>query len=419
MLYDLRVQTARSLVFDWLSQNNIHLCAFRKLPMVFEHGDRYYYIVWETTCAMSTPSLEWWTDLDSSAKEFRHIIEPWYKRIDGNHHRYSVILGPVESYFQVHYKIGNYRLSVKQYTINRHKINETVQILVMADNQNKASTFRSVLASSQRMYSRRRKTPDTIMHVGDTIQSINKLSDWQTHFFAPMEDSGGPQHTIPTIFVPGNHDHDKRRGPDNKNCYMDMYHGIYSTDGLSSSTAVNGSYHQFYHSVSLGNACIIVLDAECPSKDQSKFLIRELQSNAFKNARFRIVAVHIPPYVEFWDSYAWEHKGEKHWGEHVRLEYDTLFRQHGVDLVISGHQHNYQRSTIRRSENSTAMDTITYAIVGGAGGSLDLERVEDWKMYNVTYLGHHYVALDIDDSVLRWTAYNVAGSIVDQFSIFR
>ncbi|KAJ1989277.1 hypothetical protein GGI25_004819 [Coemansia spiralis] len=394
-------------------------CTFRKLPMVFEHGDGYYYIVWETTCASGTPLLEWWIDLDNEYEGSRHVIEPWYKQIDSNHHRYTAILGPAESFPRIHYKIRNYKLSTKQYTINRLKNDGSVQILVIADNQNEPTTFRSVLSSSRKMYAKRQKYPNLILHVGDSIQSINKLSDWQTQLFAPMEDSGGFQHTTPLIFVPGNHDHDKRRGLDNRNYYMDMYHGIYSTDDLGSKPVANGSYHQFYHSISLGSARIIVLDAECPSKEQSEFLVSELQSSAFKNAHFRIVAIHIPPYIEFWDPYTWEHKGEKHWGEHVRLEYDNLFRQHGVDLVISGHQHNYQRSTIPRNRNSTAADTITYAIVGGAGGGLDLERVEDWNMYNVTYLDHHYVALDIDKSELRWTAYNVASSIVDHFSIVR
>ncbi|KAJ1890484.1 hypothetical protein LPJ66_007453, partial [Kickxella alabastrina] len=100
--------------------------------------------------------------------------------------------------------------------------------------------------------------------------------------------------------------------------------------------------------------------------------------------------------------------------------YDPLFRKHGVDLVISGHQHNYQRSTVQRNlENATLADSITYAIVGGAGGTLDLQRVEDWNMYNVTYLKHHYVSLDIEERRLRWSARNVAGTVFDHFVIER
>ncbi|KAJ2848184.1 hypothetical protein IWW36_003450 [Coemansia brasiliensis] len=411
LLQTASVQTLRTTTSIWLTKQNMNLCRFSKLPMLFEHSNDYYYVVWETTCTSGAPLLEWWAD-DST----RFSIEPWYRQIDHTHHRYTAIFGPVSNASQVHYRINNYRFSTKQYTITRRTKYEPHRVLVIADNQDGPSEFRKILTSIRRYYGAS-SNPDTILHVGDAVQTASHLDDWQRQLFAPLEDRNSLQHTTPTIFVPGNHDHDKRRVPNNSNIYMDMYHGINDTDGLGKIAVTNGSYHQFYHSVSIGCAQVIVLDAECPSPEQSEFLLQELQSEAFQSARFRIIAVHIPPYMEFWDPYAWEHKGEKHWGEHVRLEYDPLFRKYNVDLVISGHQHNYQRSTVHRAPASGLSDTITYAIVGGAGGTLDLERVEDRNMYNATYLGHHFVALDISKQSLRWTALNVDGRIIDQFKL--
>ncbi|KAJ2659478.1 hypothetical protein IW148_004211 [Coemansia sp. RSA 1199] len=388
-------------------------CRFHKLPMLFEHGDNYYYVVWETSCTSGAPLLEWWYD-DAS----RHSIEPWYRKIDDTHHRYTAIFGPVVNISHVHYKVNNYRLSTKQYTIVRRGEAELNRVLVIADNQNGPTEFRKVLTGIQQYYGASSK-PDTILHVGDAVQNVGSLSNWQRQLFAPMEDKSGLHHTTPTLFVPGNHDHDKRRVPSNRNLYMDMYHGLYNTDELGKAAVTNGSYHRFFHSLSVGSARIIVLDAECPSEEESEFLERELQSLEFQSARFRIVTVHIPPYIEFWDPYGWNKKNEKHWGEHIRLEYDPLFRKHNVDLVISGHQHNYQRSTVSHNTNSARSGTITYAIVGGAGGVLDLKRVEDWNMYNVTYLNHHFVALDIKDRSLSWTALNSAGTVIDHFALQR
>ncbi|KAJ1944615.1 hypothetical protein GGF37_002108 [Kickxella alabastrina] len=396
-------------------------CSFRKLPAIFEHGDGHYYIVWETTCPSGAPLLKWWTSNSfGSSVSAQNTVEPWYRRIDRDHHRYTAIFGPVAGNTPVvHYKISNYKFSTRQFTIKRPGPTELHRLLVIADNQNNPGNFRKVLSSIQKYYGKDRK-PDSILHVGDSVQNVYKLSDWQNQFFSPMEDGGGYHHSSPLIFVPGNHDHEKSRKRDNKNMYMDMYHGILDTDGLSKKAVDDGTYHQFHHSVSIGSARIIVLDAECPSKEQSEFLQRELESAAFQSARFRIVTVHIPPYIEFWDPYTWNQKGEKHWGEHIRVEYDPLFRKHGVDLVISGHQHNYQRSTVQRNlENATLADSITYAIVGGAGGTLDLQRVEDWNMYNVTYLKHHYVSLDIEERRLQWSARNVDGTVFDHFVIER
>ncbi|KAJ1822308.1 hypothetical protein LPJ60_002108 [Coemansia sp. RSA 2675] len=389
--------------------------------MVFEHGPEHYYVVWETSCPAVGSSLEWWLDdvPGSGSSMLRHFVKAQYKMVDKSHHRYSAIIGPAGHATKVHYTSNSLGKSTPLYSIARRNETELTRVLVIADNQNGPTEFRRVLTSIQSHYGSS-SVPDAILHVGDAIQDVHKLSDWQNQLFSPLEDGGGYQHRSPTVFVPGNHDHDKARVLGNGNVYTDMYHGILTTDGLRDPAVTNVTYHRFYHTTSLGSARIIVLDSECPSAEQSEFLERELQSTAFQSAKFRIVAVHIPPYIEFWSPYAWNEKGQKHWGEQVRLEYDALFRRHNVDLVVSGHQHNYQRGTVQRNPQSAdPADTITYAIVGGAGGELDLERVESWNMYNVTYLGHHFVSLEVDSRQLRWLAKNKAGSIIDQFNIVR
>ncbi|KAJ2746405.1 hypothetical protein GGI20_001401 [Coemansia sp. BCRC 34301] len=420
LLQDSHVQTLLSKLRDWMDGQGVYMCKIRKLPMVFEHGHEHYYVVWETSCPANGSSLEWWVD-DVSGDEtstLHHFVKAQYKMVDQTHYRYSAIIGPVGLASKVHYRSASHSKPTAQYSITRRSKDELTRVLVIADNQNGPTEFRKVLASIQNHYGSH-ITPDAIFHVGDSVQDVRKLGDWQNQFFSPLEDGGGYQHTSPMVFVPGNHDHDKARTPSNGNVYTDMYHGILTTEGLGEPAVVNGSYHRFFHIASLGSARIIVLDCECPSAEQGEFLERELQSEAFQSARFRIVAVHIPPYIEFWDPYAWNEKGEKHWGEHIRLEYDPLFRRHNVDLVISGHQHNYQRGTVQRGLQSAESGTITYAIVGGAGGELDLVRVENWNMYNVTYLDHHFVSLEVDDQQLRWVAKNKAGTIIDQFNIMR
>ncbi|KAJ2616415.1 hypothetical protein H4S08_000806 [Coemansia sp. RSA 1365] len=413
---DPRMQTVRCAVQAWLVKYNMYPCAFQKHPMIFEHGDLHYYVLWETSCVSSTPFLEWWADNTSSTASLHHFVKPSYRKIDDYHHRYTAFVGSVYNSPHIHYKINDYRFLSKQYTIRRRNMSERSRVLVMADNQNESTRFRRLLALAQNYY-RDSDGPDFILHVGDAVQSAENLGDWQTQLFSPMEDVGAYQHHVPLVFIPGNHDHDKERIQKNNNYYMDMYHGLNKTNELEKPAVTNGSYHQFHHSMSIGSARVIVLDAECPSEEQSAFLLHELQSDAFQKAHFRIIAIHIPPYIEYWDPNAWNDEGEKYWGEHIRLEYDPLFRKYRVDLVVSGHQHNYQRATVHRSTDPGSADKITYAIVGGAGGDLDLKRVEDWKMYNVTYFGHHFASLDIEDRRLSWTVHSITGSIVDKFLI--
>ncbi|KAJ2078300.1 hypothetical protein H4R24_004577 [Coemansia sp. RSA 988] len=413
---DPRMQVARTAVQSWLVKQNMYPCMFQKHPFVFEHGDFHYYLLWETSCVSRAPVLEWWTDSTNNTAFLHHFIKPSYRKIDDYHHRYTAIIGSVQGALHIHYKVNGYRFATKQYTIRRRNSFEKSRVLVIGDNQNEPTRFRRVLARAQHYY-RTSNGPDFILHVGDAVQIARKLGDWQSQLFSPMEDVGDYRHQTPLVFAPGNHDHDKRRIQNNNNFYMDMYHGLNETSELGKPAVINGSYHRFHHSISIGSARVIVLDSECPSKEQSAFLLRELQSDAFQEASFRIIAVHIPPYIEYWDPYTWNERGEKYWDEHIRLEYDPLFRKYGVDLVISGHQHNYQRATVSRSTAPGSTDVITYVIAGGAGGDLDLKRVEDWQMYNVTYLGHHFASLEIEDRRLIWTAHSITGSVVDKFLI--
>ncbi|KAJ2461103.1 hypothetical protein GGF42_000407 [Coemansia sp. RSA 2424] len=420
ILEDLEIKRNLTALINSTGGWGVLACGFIKLPIVFEHGPDHYYVVWESGCAANKSSLEWWANDTpvGGANVSRHVVNAQYKMIDKAHHRYSAIIGPVGLATKVHYRSFSQNLSTGDFTITRRNETELTRILVIADNQDESNEFRQVLSSIQNHYSKG-NAPDAILHAGDSVQTASKLDHWQDHLFSPLEDGGGYQHVSPMVFVPGNHDHDKARTPTNGNVYTDMYHGIMTTEGLGEPAVVNGSYHRFFHTTSLGSARIIVLDSECPSPEQLEFLEQELQSEAFQSAQFRIVTVHIAPYIEFWDPSAWNKRGEKHWGEHVRLEYDPLFRRHNVDLVISGHQHNYQRATVQRDPQSKHSSSITYAIVGGAGGELDLVRVENWNMYNVTYLDHHFVSLEVENQELRWTAKNKGGDTIDTFSIVR
>ncbi|KAJ2584397.1 hypothetical protein GGH95_000408 [Coemansia sp. RSA 1836] len=390
ILEDLEIKRSLTAFINSTGGWGVLACGFIKLPIVFEHGPDHYYVVWESGCAANKSSLEWWANDTpiGGANVSHHVVNAQYKMIDKAHHRYSAIIGPVGLATKVHYKSFSQNLSTGDFTITRRNETELTRILVIADNQDESNEFRQVLSSIQNYYGKG-NAPDAILHAGDSVQTAR------------------------------NHDHDKIRTPTNGNVYTDMYHGILATEGLGEPAVVNGSYHRFFHTTSLGSARIVVLDSECPSPEQLEFLEQELQSEAFQSAQFRIVTVHIAPYIEFWDPSAWNKRGEKHWGEHVRLEYDPLFRRHNVDLVISGHQHNYQRATVQRDPQSKHSSSITYAIVGGAGGELDLVRVENWNMYNVTYLDHHFVALEVENQELRWTAKNKGGDTIDTFSIVR
>ena len=66
-------------------------------------------------------------------------------------------------------------------------------------------------------------------------------------------------------------------------------------------------------------------------KEEARWLEAESQSKSAKEAAFRVVLMHIPPF----------HSGDWHGTMHCRKLFSPLFEKYGVDMVISGHTHRY------------------------------------------------------------------------------
>ncbi len=148
-----------------------------------------------------------------------------------------------------------------------------------------------------------------------------------------------------------------------------------------------------WYSARYGPALIIVLDStRTSSADQRGWLEAEL---AGATVPWIIAALHHPPYS------AGVH------GSHMRTRdaFVGLFEEHGVDLVLAGHDHDYQRSKM--------INGIVY-IVSGAGAKLRPTGEEDFTEVALSVL--HYLELEIDEHKLVGRAI-AAGGEIDDFSI--
>jgi 2',3'-cyclic-nucleotide 2'-phosphodiesterase (5'-nucleotidase family) len=112
-----------------------------------------------------------------------------------------------------------------------------------------------------------------------------------------------------------------------------------------------------------------------------------------------IVLFHVPPYDAL---------PEDTMGDAVRINLVPLFERYGVDLVLSGHNHNYQRSIV---------NGLTYIVTGGAGAELDFIAGPDPDT-EAFYNGHHLVHFSVDGSTLTAQAIALDGTtIVDEFTL--
>jgi hypothetical protein len=98
--------------------------------------------------------------------------------------------------------------------------------------------------------------------------------------------------------------------------------------------------------------------------------------------RWRVVVLHHPPYSAGYQGSSTD----------VRRTFAPLFERYGVQLVVSGHDHDYQRSV--------PIHGVTYVVTGAASAT---RRTGDSGFTAASFSWHHFVelAVDADRLVIR------------------
>ncbi|RUP43359.1 Metallo-dependent phosphatase-like protein [Jimgerdemannia flammicorona] len=386
--------------------------SLRKQPILFVVDTHNVQVVWEVNCGLQNHDVRvaWGLVADSTGGHQGHgttsNVNPVV--LDDHHQVYKTVIGPL------HYT-GNYTYTITvsdrdkpakalrilaSHTFAWHPLESVrdhspIRVVAIADNQFGLKTFTRIT----RAIATRHPPPDLLLHAGDAVQNYPNLQQWQTDLYAPLTRYNLGQRA-PIIYAHGNHDFDPTL----------EYHYTRHTDDP-----------WFAFSLASNAIRFIVLDSNLDSPEQDAWLRTELASPASTTARFRVVVVHIPPFIEFWDPEPWFDHGESEWGRFVRDRFVPLFEAAAVDLVVSGHQHNYERGE---------KNGVRYAIVGGAGGQLDLERVAEWSMYDKVVTRFHYVVMEFakveDDREgerlgekwrMKWEMWDLKGK-VDEFVVW-
>jgi predicted phosphodiesterase len=126
---------------------------------------------------------------------------------------------------------------------------------------------------------------------------------------------------------------------------------------------------------------------------QREFLERTLAASP---ARWKIVAVHHPPYSAGYQGSSTE----------VREAFSPLFERYGVQLVLSGHEHDYQRSV--------PVNGVVYVVSGGAART---RRTGEDDFTAVSFSWHHFVDLSVFDDHLVVRAVNQDLRVADDATI--
>ncbi|MGH2831100.1 MAG: metallophosphoesterase family protein [Actinomycetota bacterium] len=157
-----------------------------------------------------------------------------------------------------------------------------------------------------------------------------------------------------------------------------------------------------WYTRTIGPVEFIVLDSTRPSdREQLGFIERTTRTST---ARWQVAIFHHPA-----------HSCGSHGStDYIRRRWTPLFRRGGVDLVLSGHDHSYQRFE--------PIGGVTYAVTGGGGAALT--RVGRCPAGTpspaASFSDLHYLALDVTPGEMRITAIRASdGLAADQATVPR
>lgn len=168
-----------------------------------------------------------------------------------------------------------------------------------------------------------------------------------------------------------------------------------------------------YYSVRHGNVwmgMLEVIDFEVSAlfgvdTDQVTWLRRELDSEAARTARWRLLFIHHPPW-----SLGWGHCDGYHGEASLRTLLVPLAAEKGVTAIFSGHMHGYERGEV---------DGVTLVVNGGGGGGLDIEcpEPEGFPTPWVRDYAFHRVTVDAGCDSLSIEARDLEERLIDRHEI--
>ncbi len=222
-----------------------------------------------------------------------------------------------------------------------------------------------------------REKIDFFLHTGDMVERGGKAEQWIT-FFQIERDLMMKAPIIPAI---GNHDVSNRG----------YYERFFFLDTWS-----NGKNY-FVHD--WGNLRLVALDfeIECDKRcAQYRFVARALAEGA-KQGKILMLFMHYPPYSSGAHG---PHLG-------VRPVIHELAKTYGVELVITGHDHHYERTK--------PIDGTTYLVSGSAGAPIRPVRPQPWTAEARTE--PHFVLIDVDGDKISMRAVNLRGEVFDDTTL--
>ncbi|NQX40879.1 3',5'-cyclic AMP phosphodiesterase CpdA [Pedobacter steynii] len=240
------------------------------------------------------------------------------------------------------------------------------------------------------------KTPDFTIFSGDIVNSGKSTADWDNWF------SNGKTFIENNLIFHSMGNHDAASVPTYQNVFE-----------LPKSVPESGT--NLYYSFTYGEAVFISLNSEdAAGTAQYNWLLKTLKANATK--KWKIIFFHKPFYT------VGAHSGE------MDAYFNTwwkAFDDYGVDLIVNGHDHMYERTKPLNRNVSTTVPVAQYGslpgqgrceiVCGGAGAPL--YAVSSNWFIEIAESKYNLCKFDVTDNRICNTTFDNKGKVIDSFCL--
>ncbi len=247
-------------------------------------------------------------------------------------------------------------------------------------------------------------TFDLALHAGDIAYgnasgtgggSYRQFDDWVFGVYGPWMRS---RPLFPSI---GNHENEIAAARPYRDVFVLPKHGA---------TPAFPDHAERYYSFDYGPVHFVALDTETAFQTVARRQAQIAWLDADLAATpqpWKVVFLHRPPY----------NAGQRHASDlAVRAAFAPVFEARGVQLVISAHEHDYERTRPLRIHQSEGQ-AVTYLVTGGGGAPLYPAFIGPWTAFSASR--HHYVRGIVGDCVMSLAAVGLDGSVFDRVDLDR
>jgi predicted phosphodiesterase len=235
---------------------------------------------------------------------------------------------------------------------------------------------------------------DFVLHTGDLVylaqNNLNPVHAFTEKFFLPFEPV---LNAAPIYPVVGNHEH----YPDVVYRSSFAYYAAFPRFPGSSGVISGEPSLREWYAFSYGDIQFVLLNTQpffgYPGRGEQLAWLEERLSDPDFAAS--IVVFHVPPFT------SGKHTPD---GLAVQSDWVPLFESYGVPLVLSGHDHNYER---------LEHQGVTYIVTGGGSGVLYPQTI-NVEVSRIFSSQMHFVLLEIYADRIELSAIGLDGELFDR-----